>query len=121
MKKIAKILVATSCMLSPLIQKAQAGGNELFYMKVMNESASCAVWTDARRQGAAATYETFVAGFLSGAEVWAGEKFDHSNGNIFVGVSTTTVFSSIDDYCKERPAASIGNAASVLLQSHERR
>jgi hypothetical protein len=121
MRKIAKFFMATSCILSLLIQKAQAGGNELFYNKVANESADCAVWTDARRRGAAATYETFVAGFLNGAEVWATEKFYSSNGNIFFGVSTTTVFSSIDDYCKQYPAAQIVNAASDLLLSHKRR
>ena len=70
---------------------------------------SCGTWVKERNARNTQIYETWVLGFLTGANIFGG-----SNTDFLKGLDAEAIFAWIDNYCKTHPSENLSKSAVTL-------
>jgi hypothetical protein len=79
-------------------------------------TASCGAWLEARWGAHAVGKESWVLGYVSGANVWSGHDYD-----FLAAHDAPALFAWLDGYCLQHPLETLADATNDLIRDLAKR
>jgi hypothetical protein len=91
-----------------------ASSNACAYNLIGQGTLACGTWTTLRQDRQALGLEQWVLGFLSGV----GYEGESHGDNPLKGIDADTVWTWMDNYCRDHPQATISGSVAAFDAAH---